>query len=71
MGDLVLVRHGETEWSRSRRHTRYTDRPLTTHGEGQARAVGPLLRDVPTALVLSSPALRATRTAEIRRTRPG
>jgi broad specificity phosphatase PhoE len=65
MGDLVLVRHGETDWSRSRRHTSYTDLPLTAHGEQQARAVASLLRGRPIALVLTSPLQRAVRTAEL------
>jgi probable phosphoglycerate mutase len=65
MGELVLVRHGETAWSRSRRHTSYTDLPLTAHGERQARAVAPLLRGRPIAPVLTSPLRRAVRTAEL------
>jgi probable phosphoglycerate mutase len=65
MGELVLVRHGETAWSRSRRHTSFTDLPLTTHGEQQARALAPLLRVRPIALVLTSPLQRAVRTAEL------
>ena len=66
---LVLVRHGETEWSRSGRHTGTTDIPLTERGERQARAAGPLIRAVlgsaGPALVLSSPRQRAWRTAEL------
>ncbi|HEU4426041.1 MAG TPA: histidine phosphatase family protein [Pilimelia sp.] len=65
MGDLVLVRHGETEWTRSRRHTSYTDLPLTPQGEHQARAVAWLLRGRSIALVLTSPLRRAARTAEL------
>ena len=66
---LVLVRHGETEWSRSGQHTGRSDIPLTEHGEQQARAAGPLIRGVlggqEPALVLSSPRQRAWRTAEL------
>jgi broad specificity phosphatase PhoE len=66
---LVLVRHGETEWSRSGQHTGTTDIPLTGRGERQARAAGPLIRamlgSTPPALVLSSPRQRARRTAEL------
>jgi probable phosphoglycerate mutase len=62
---LILVRHGETEWSISGRHTSYTDLPLTAHGEEQARSVAPLLADRPIGLVLVSPLQRALHTAEL------
>jgi len=65
VGDLLLARHGETEWSRSGRHTGRTDLPLTPAGEEQARSLAPLLADRRFALVLSSPLLRARRTAEL------
>ncbi|MET9359682.1 histidine phosphatase family protein [Streptomyces sp. NPDC006632] len=65
MGELILVRHGETEWSRSGQHTSYTDLPLTAHGEEQARAVAPLLADRPIGLALVSPLQRAIHTAEL------
>ena len=64
-GKLVLLRHGETEWSRSGRHTGLTDIPLTSHGEQLARAAGDLVRDYDFGLVLSSPLQRARRTAEL------
>src|SRR5829696_7294678 len=64
-GELCLVRHGETEWSRSGRHTSVSDVPLTKTGERQARALGRLLADVCPALVLTSPRERARRTAEL------
>jgi probable phosphoglycerate mutase len=63
--DLWLVRHGETEWSLTRRHTGSTDIPLTAHGEEQATALAPRLGPVDFALVLSSPLQRARRTAEL------
>ncbi|WP_369393450.1 histidine phosphatase family protein [Streptomyces sp. CG1] len=65
MGDLLLVRHGETEWSRSGRHTSWTDLPLTGHGEEQAKSLAPLLTDRTYALALASPLGRAIRTAEL------
>ncbi|MGY6021551.1 histidine phosphatase family protein [Streptomyces spinosirectus] len=65
MGDLLLVRHGETEWSVSGQHTSFTDLPLTEHGEGQAKSLAPLLSQRTYALALTSPLGRAIRTAEL------
>ncbi|MFJ9707854.1 histidine phosphatase family protein [Streptomyces sp. NPDC101234] len=65
MGDLLLVRHGETEWSLSGQHTSWTDLPLTQHGEEQAKSLAPLLTGRTYALVLASPLGRAIRTAEL------
>ncbi|MDQ6649395.1 MAG: histidine phosphatase family protein [Actinomycetota bacterium] len=65
MGEVVLVRHGETEWSRSGQHTGRTDIALTPHGEQQARALRPMLEGRRFALVLVSPLARAWRTAEL------
>ena len=62
---IVVVRHGATEWSDARRHTGRTDLPLTDEGREQARAVGRLLEGQSFALVLTSPWLRAAQTAEI------
>jgi probable phosphoglycerate mutase len=64
-GRLVLVRHGETEWSRSGRHTGRTDVPLTPEGERDARALARSLGDLGPVLVLASPLQRARRTAEL------
>ncbi|MFJ5838045.1 histidine phosphatase family protein [Streptomyces shenzhenensis] len=63
MGDLILVRHGETEWSLTGRHTSWTDLPLTRHGEEQAKSLAPLLSGRTYALALTSPLTRALRTA--------
>jgi broad specificity phosphatase PhoE len=63
--EVVLVRHGETEWSREGRHTGRTDVPLTERGEEQARAVGEALRGRSFAVVLSSPLQRALETARL------
>jgi probable phosphoglycerate mutase len=65
VGDLLLVRHGETEWSVSGRHTSWTDLPLTPHGEEQAKSLAPLLSSRIFALALTSPLDRAIRTAEL------
>jgi probable phosphoglycerate mutase len=64
MGDLWLVRHGETPWSRTGQHTGRTDVPLTPDGEHQARRLRPRLTRAWT-LVLTSPLLRARKTAEL------
>jgi broad specificity phosphatase PhoE len=65
MGEVVLIRHGETEWSLSGRHTGTTDLPLTAHGEEQARALRAALAGQEFAMVLTSPRQRARRTAEL------
>lgn len=63
--EVILVRHGETEWSRTGRHTGRSDPPLTEEGERQAQAVGEALRGRSFALVLSSPLIRARETASM------
>jgi broad specificity phosphatase PhoE len=65
MGDVWVVRHGETEWSRDGRHTGSTDLPLTDAGEAAARALAPRLAGESFALVLTSPLQRAQRTAAL------
>ncbi len=60
-----LVRHGETAWSKSGQHTSRTDLPLTPTGERQAKALGAVLGEEASPLVLTSPMQRATRTAEL------
>ncbi|MER7561743.1 histidine phosphatase family protein [Streptomyces sp. NPDC097941] len=65
MGDLLLVRHGETEWSASGQHTSWTDLPLTRHGEEQAKSLAPLLSGRSFSLALTSELGRAIRTAEL------
>jgi probable phosphoglycerate mutase len=62
---LVIVRHGETEWSRTGRHTSRTDLPLTDAGGAVARSLRPLLAGDKFALVLSSPRQRARETATL------
>ena len=63
--EVVLVRHGETEWSREGKHTGRTDVPLTEHGREQARAVAAALKGRRFALVLTSPLTRALETCRL------
>ncbi|MFI5756929.1 histidine phosphatase family protein [Streptomyces sp. NPDC051569] len=65
MGELILVRHGETAWSLSGQHTSYTDLPMTENGERQARSLAPLLRERRVGLTFISPMTRARVTAEL------
>lgn len=65
MGELILVRHGETEWSKAGRHTGRTDVPLTAAGEVRAAALAPALARREIRAVFTSPASRAVRTAEL------
>jgi broad specificity phosphatase PhoE len=65
MSELWLVRHGETEWSRSGAHTGRTDIPLTEAGRAQARAIGRCLAGRAFALVLASPLQRALETCRL------
>jgi broad specificity phosphatase PhoE len=63
--ELWIVRHGETEWSRSGQHTSTSEIPLTSAGEEAARLVGERLAGTTFDLVLTSPRDRARRTAEL------
>jgi broad specificity phosphatase PhoE len=66
MADEVwLLRHAETEWSRTGKHTGRTDIPLTDHGREVARALGDRLAGQDFALVLCSPLSRARETAQL------
>jgi broad specificity phosphatase PhoE len=65
MGELILLRHGETAWSASGQHTGRTDIPLTRHGEAAAAALAPVLARRKVGAVFTSPASRAERTAEL------
>jgi len=62
---LYLIRHGETAWSITGRHTGFTDIALTAHGEDEARALAPNLRMVHFTRILTSPLLRARQTCEL------
>ncbi|GHH79394.1 phosphatase [Streptomyces sulfonofaciens] len=65
MGDLLLVRHGETEWSLTGQHTSWTDLPLTGNGRERARALAPMLAALPVAAAYTSPLRRARETAQL------
>jgi probable phosphoglycerate mutase len=65
MAEIVLIRHGQTEWSAAGKHTSYTDLDLTEAGEQQARVAGERLAGRGFAAVISSPRKRALRTAEL------
>ena len=62
---VYLIRHGQTSWSASGRHTGRTDVPLTEEGERQARQLGALLHTISFSQVLVSPMQRARRTCEL------
>jgi broad specificity phosphatase PhoE len=63
--ELYLVRHGETAWSRARRHTSRTDVPLSPAGEAEALALGEHLDGLQVDRVVTSPMTRATTTARL------
>ncbi|MFD1721037.1 histidine phosphatase family protein [Amnibacterium endophyticum] len=65
MTDLVLVRHGETEWNRTGRVQGRTDIPLNDTGRAQAREAGRRLADDAFDAVVASPLSRAAETARI------
>jgi probable phosphoglycerate mutase len=62
---LYLIRHSETEWALSDRHTGRTDISLTANGEDEARELGRHLLDIPFAHVLTSPLKRARQTCDL------
>jgi len=65
MGELVLIRHGETAWSRTGQYAGRTDLPLTDAGEMAGRALASALASRRLAAMFCSPLRRAVRTAEL------
>lgn len=65
MGEVVVIRHGATEWSRSGKHTGVTDLPLLPDGEDDARRLRPVLENRNITHAFVSPLIRARRTAEL------
>ena len=62
---ILLARHGETRWNAEGRYQGQADIPLSEVGEGQARALGERLHEVPITRAVASPLSRARRTAEL------
>jgi broad specificity phosphatase PhoE len=65
MGELIVLRHGQTEWSHTGRHTGRTDAPLTAAGEAAAAALAPVLAARKMRAAFTSPARRAVLTAAL------
>jgi broad specificity phosphatase PhoE len=65
VGELLLIRHGETEWSRAGQHTGRTDIPLTDVGVQVAKGLAPAIARRHIVAAFTSPASRALRTAEL------
>ncbi len=65
MAEIVLIRHGETEWSKSGQHTGRTDIPLTRNGRKRAAELQPLLSHRAFGLTVCSPMERARDTAAL------
>ena len=65
MSELILIRHGETEWSRLGRHTGRTDVPLTDEGLAAAARLAPAMARRQLAAAFSSPASRARLTVQL------
>ena len=63
--EIHLVRHGETEWSATGKHTGRTDIALTAAGEAAARRLHARLQGLPVAAVWSSPSQRARETCRL------
>jgi broad specificity phosphatase PhoE len=65
VGELLLIRHGQTEWSQLGKHTGRTDIPLTDAGKAAGLALAPAIGRRHVVAAFTSPAIRARRTAEL------
>ncbi len=65
MAQMVLIRHGESQWNLENRFTGWVDVPLSPKGEQEAREAGEKLRDFRFALAFTSVLKRAVHTLEI------
>lgn len=63
--EIIVVRHGATEWSENGRHTSHTDLPLTAQGRAEAEALRARITGLALDVVLTSPRLRARETADL------
>lgn len=64
MLEIILIRHGQTDWNRDRRIMGHRPVPLNPHGRAEARRVARHLKNIPIDAVFTSPMLRAVETAE-------
>ena len=64
MLEILLIRHGETDWNAERRLQGHLDIPLNAHGQRQAAALGQALLDEPLDAIIASDLQRARQTAE-------
>lgn len=65
MLEILLIRHGQTDWNRDRRIMGRTDVPLNRTGRAEAKGLARALRDVRIDAVYTSPVLRAVQTAKL------
>ncbi|NUT22771.1 MAG: histidine phosphatase family protein [Hamadaea sp.] len=65
MSELILVRHGETEWSRTGQYAGRTDIPMTEAGRAAVRRLAPVIAARPVIAAFTSPAVRAVQSAEL------
>lgn len=63
--DIYLIRHGETDWNKTKRLQGITDIPLNAYGIELAEKTADGLKDIPFDLIFSSPLIRARKTAEV------